>query len=123
MKIAPLILISALSAWQLPAQAHEPLPDAATDAALLPDQELRQRFAAPLLESTELDGLFLRSPGLVEEKGSEGRDALTDDALYSETDRLFLEQQNSRIQHDMPTEYQAPVLPPGFGTGGAIGRP
>ena len=104
MRLLPLLALLLLPS---PALAGETLPDSARVQEDDSD-EIARRFSAPLLDSEEMEMLFLEAPGVVDNTEIRGLEGLNDDQRYSETDLRFRE----RFQNDpSATTPQAPTPP------------
>jgi len=83
--------------------AGEQLPDAAPTLNDEQDQQMQERFAAPLMQSDELEGLYLQSPIEVGNESREGLSAVKDESLYSESDALLRERQRISTPNNDPS--------------------
>ena len=93
--------------------AQESLPDRApvegSDAAAM-----SERFRAPVLDSNEMESLYLESPALVENKEEQGMSALRDQDRFLQSDPLFQEQlrkSQDTITVQTPKDPAPPPLP------------
>ena len=94
-----------LTALPALALAAETLPDGAHTDDGESDAHMQQRFAAPLLDSDELEQLFLESPYALDAPAAEGMRSVQGEELYTESENLQREQ--IRLQ-----QRAAPELPP-----------
>jgi len=101
----PLMILTLLLCPFLAAVSHasEQLPDAALVLDDEQDQQMQQRFPAPLMQSDELEGLYLQSPIEVGNESREGLSAVKDGSLYSESDALLRERQQISTPNNDPS--------------------
>lgn len=87
-----------------PLQAGETLPDS---ARVQEDDSsaMAERFSAPVMDSEEMEGLYLEAPGVVDNAETRGLEGLNDKERYTETDLRFRE----RFQNNPSA---TPQLPP-----------
>ncbi|MDF1821205.1 MAG: hypothetical protein P1U64_06530 [Alcanivoracaceae bacterium] len=87
-----------------PLHAGETLPDS---ARVQEDDTgaMAERFSAPVMDSEEMEGLYLEAPGVVDNAEIRGLEGLNDKERYTETDLRFRE----RFQNNPSA---APQLPP-----------
>lgn len=92
----------------------EKLPDSASVQGENDPEAMAERFAAPPMDSGEMEALFLESPvklGNAEERG--GMESLRDEDRYRESDLFFREkQQSERLFVPDPPQDEPPRSPP-----------
>lgn len=105
----------------LTALAGEQLPDSAPSGDAADDAAMSERFAAPPMDSEEMQSLYLKSPVQLEnaeEKG--GLESLSDEDRYKESDLFFRERQSSEgllplpviePENRNPDAFKVPITP------------
>lgn len=88
-----------------PLHAGETLPDSAR-VQEDDDSGMAGRFSAPLMDSEEMEGLYLEAPGVVDNAETRGLEGLNDKERYTETDLRFRErfQNNPGATPQQPPE-------------------
>lgn len=88
----------------------EQLPDSASTEDDSEDS-MSERFDAPLMDSGEMESLYLESPMQLENaEESGGMESLSDENRYKESDLLFRERQNSdRLNPAPPAPRNEPL--------------
>lgn len=84
-------------------QAGEQLPDRALTLDDEQEEQMQERFAAPLMQTDELEGLYLQSPIEIGNESREGLSAVKDESLYSESDALLRERQQISTPNNDPS--------------------
>lgn len=87
----------------LAATAGEQLPDSAATGDNEDPGVMAERFAAPPMDSEEMQSLYLKSPVQLEnaeEKG--GMESLSDEDRYKQSDLFFRERRNSENMLPVP---------------------
>ena len=94
-------------------KAGETLPDEVRFADDEPDQDMQQRFPAPMMDAGELEQLYLQSPVEVGTSPASGLRAVRGEEPYAEEVR---NQERQRLEslssQPPPTAQEQPVLPP-----------
>jgi hypothetical protein len=89
--IVPALLLAAL------AQAGETLPDEARHADGEQDQQMQQRFPAPVMDAGELERLYLQSPVEIGESPAEGLRSVRGEDRYTDSDARNRERQRMEV--------------------------
>lgn len=104
-----------ITAWLLlsmPVLAGETLPEGARTDDGESDERMQQRFSGPLLDSDELEQLFLQSPRALEAPATEGMRSVQNEELYTESENLQREQIHlqQRASPELPPRLDLPPL-------------
>lgn len=94
------------------AYGGETLPDQARLSDGEQDQELQQRFAAPVMAADELEDLYLQSPVEIGESTAREMRSVQGESLYSDSDAQLLERQRAETRNAPPTQLTPPAPVP-----------
>lgn len=108
------LLLAGLLASSI-ALSGEPLPESAPGDEPV-GRDMAERFPAPVMETEEMERLFLETPTLIEpaETRRGGGRTLPDQQRYAEQDPSFIERLRSQgtVAPPPPPEQTTPPLPP-----------
>ena len=90
------------------AYGGETLPDQVRLSDEEKDQEIQQRFAAPVMAAEELEDLYLQSPVEIGESTARAMRSVQGESLYSDSDAQFLERQRAETRNEPPAQLVPP---------------
>lgn len=94
------------------AHGGETLPDQVRLSDEEKDQQLQERFAAPVMAAEELEDLYLQSPVEIGESTAREMRSVQGESLYSDNDAQLQERQRAETHSAPPTQIVPPTPAP-----------
>jgi hypothetical protein len=103
-----------LLTWLFSALAHggESLPDQARPGDDEKDQDIQQRFAAPVMAADELEDLYLQSPVEIGDSTARAMRSVKGESPYSDSDAQLQERQRAETRSPLPIQIPEPSQVP-----------